>query len=154
MAGRSGGAQRDQPALPLASQLDAKPADLVGCYAQRTVIGNAIAESTDFFHMDALSSAVPPKIDADPQFARMAYTLYRLPGRRLGQGHQRPRQLFERFARTAAKVLTSECSVEVRLGRRAHNPLLIAAGFGGPPVIPWLGNKTQKLAIGLDEPQQ
>ena len=150
MAGSSGGAQRDQPALPLTNQLDVKRADLVGYYAHHTVIGNAIAESTDFFHMAALCSAVPLKIDADPQFARMASTLYCLPGRRLGQGHQRPRQLFERFVRTVAKVR----SVEVRLGRRAHNLLLIAAGFGGPPVIPWLGNKTQKLAIGLDEPQQ
>ena len=68
MAGRSGGVQRDQPALPLTNELDVKPADLVGCHAHQTVIGNAIAESTAFFHMDALSSAVPMKIYADPQF--------------------------------------------------------------------------------------
>ena len=46
-------------------------------------------------------------------------------------------------------------SVEVRLGRRAHNPLLIAAGFGDErPAIAWLGNKTLKRVIGLDEPKQ
>ena len=127
MAGRSGDAQRDQPDLPLTNELDVKPADLVGCHARQTVIENAIAESTDFFHMDALPSAVPLKIDADPQLTLMASTLYRLLGRCLGQGHERARQLFERFVGTAAKVRTSERSVEVRLGRRAYNPPLIAA---------------------------
>ena len=147
----------EKPTLLLTNQLDAKPAALVDRYARRMVIENAIAESIDFFHMDALSSAVPLKIDADLQFTLMASTLYRLLGRRLGNGHQhmRARQLFERFVRTAAKVRIDERSVEVRLGRRAHNPLLIAAGFGEDrPAIPWLGNKTLKLVIGLDEPKQ
>ncbi|MCY4594719.1 MAG: hypothetical protein OXC19_07960 [Bryobacterales bacterium] len=47
--------------------------------SRHMVIENAIAESIDFFHMDALSSAVPLKIDADLQFPLMASTLYRLP---------------------------------------------------------------------------
>lgn len=34
------------------------------------------AESIDFFHMDALSSAVPLKIDADLQFTLIASSLY------------------------------------------------------------------------------
>ena len=120
------------------------------------VIENAIAESIDFFHMDALSSAVPLKIDADLQFTLMAGTLYRLLARRIGHGHQseRARQLFNRFVRTAAKIRISQECVEVQLGRRAHNPLLIAAGFGEDrPTIPWLGNKQLRLVIGLDEPK-
>ena len=151
------GLGHDKPTLLLTNQFDAKPAALVDRYARRMVIENAIAESIDFFHMDALSSAVPLKIDADLQFTLMASTLYRLLGRRLGHGHQRmrARQLFERFVRTAATVRIGERSVELRLGRRAHNPLLLAAGFGQDrPVIPWLGNKTLKLVIGLDEPKQ
>ena len=147
----------DKPTLLLTNQLDTKPADLVDRYARRMVIENAIAESIDFFHMDALSSAVPLKIDADLQFTVMAGTLYRLLARRIGHGHEqaRARQLFERFVRTAATVRIGEDSIEVRLGRRAHNPLLIAAGFGEDrPAIPWLGNKQLKLVIGLDEPKQ
>ncbi len=147
----------DKPTLLLTNQLHTKPAELVDRYARRMVIENAIAESIDFFHMDALSSAVPLKIDPDLQFTVMAGTLYRLLGRRLGHGHERmrARQLFERFVRTAATVRIHEHSVEVRLGRRAHNPLLLAAGFGDDrPAIPWLGNKTLKLVIGLDEPKQ
>ena len=66
----------------------------------------------------------------------------------------RARQLFNRFVRTAAKIRISQECVEVRLGRRAHNPLLIAAGFGEDrPTIPWLGNKQLRLVIGLDEPE-
>ena len=150
------GLGHDKPTLLLTNQLDAKAAELVDRYARRMVIENAIAESIDFFHMDALSSAVPLKIDADLQFTLMAGTLYRLLARRIGHGHQseRARQLFNRFVRTAAKIRISQECVEVRLGRRAHNPLLIAAGFGEDrPTIPWLGNKQLRLVIGLDEPK-
>ncbi len=68
----------------------------------------------------------------------MAGTLYRLLARRHGHERMCARQLFERFMRTAATVRIDERSVEVRLGRRAHNPLLIAAGFGDDrPAYPW-----------------
>ena len=131
----------ERPTLLLTNQLQAKAADLIDRYARRMVIENAIAESIDFFHMDALSSEVPLKIDADLQFTMMAGTLYRLLARRIGRGHerQRARQLFERFVRSTATIRIQREQIEVRLGRRAHNPLLIAAGFREDrPAIPRL----------------
>ena len=145
---------RERPTLLLTNQLQARPADLIDRYARRMVIENAIAESIDFFHMDALSSEVPLKINADLQFTMMAGTLYRLLARRIGRGHerQRARQLFERFVRSSATIRIQPEQIEVRLGRRAHNPLLIAAGFREDrPTIPWLGGKPVRLLIGLEE---
>ena len=144
----------ERPTLLLTNQLRAKAADLIDRYARRMVIENAIAESIDFFHLDALCSEVPLKIDADLQFTMMAGTLYRLLARRIGRGHekQRARQLFERFVRTSAKIRIGTEEIEVRLGRRAHNPLLIAAGLREErPVIPWLGGKRLRLLIGLED---
>ena len=147
----------EKPTLLLTNQFQTLPADLVDRYARRMVIENAIADSIDFFHMDALSSAVPLKVDADLHFTLLASTLYRLLGRRLGERHERSgaRLLYDRFVKTAAKVRIHEDCVEVRLGRRAHNPLLLKAGFADEsPRIPWLANKQLKLVIGLDEPKQ
>ena len=143
-----------QPTLLITNQLRAPAAELIDRYARRMVIENAIAESIDFFHLDALSSEVPLKIDADLQFTMMAGALYRLLGRRIGRGHekQRTRQLFERFVRSTAKIQILEKEIVVRLNRRAHNPLLIAAGFREDrPAIPWLGNLPVRLLIGLEE---
>ena len=94
------------------------------------------------------------KIDVDLQFTLMASTLYGLLARRIGHGHDKTkaRQLFDRFVRTAAKVRIPEDRIEVRLGWRARNPLLIAAGFGdGETKIPWLDDRQLQIVIGYDK---
>lgn len=118
------------------------------------VIENCIQESIDFFHLDALSAAVPLKIDVDLQFTLLASTLYRLLARRIGHGHERTkaRQLFDRFVRTTATVRILGDAIDVRLGRRAHNPLRIGAGFAvGETVVPWLENRKLRILIGYDK---
>ena len=147
----------EDPTLLLTNQLDTAAAPLVDRYARRMVIENAIAESIEFFHMDALSAAVPLKIDVDLQFTVLAATLYRLLARRIGHPHDKTtaQQLFDRFVRTAATVHIDPETIEVRLGRRAHNPLLIAARFGEQEhVVPWLANRKLRIVIGHDEPKQ
>src|SRR5205814_2843040 len=52
----------------------------LGCYARRMIIENSIQDGVDFFHMDALSSAVPMKVDCDLQL-----TLMRSEERRVGK---------------------------------------------------------------------
>ena len=64
------------------------------------------------------------------------------------------RQLFERLVRSTATTQILENEIVVRLNRRAHNPLLIAAEFREDrPAIPWLGDMPVRLLIGLDEPK-
>ena len=57
----------EEPTLLLTNQRHRSAAKLIGRYAQRMIIENGIADGIDFFHMDALSSAVAMKIDCDLQ---------------------------------------------------------------------------------------
>jgi len=57
----------EEPTILLTNQLTRTAAHLVGRYAQRMIIENSIADGIDFFHMDALSSAVAMKVNCDLQ---------------------------------------------------------------------------------------
>ena len=52
----------EEPTILLTNQLHRPPAKLIERYAQRMIIENRIADGIDFFHMDALSSAVAMKV--------------------------------------------------------------------------------------------
>lgn len=62
----------DLPTLLLTNQLRASPVGLITRYAHRILVDNSIQDGVDFFHMDALSSAVPMKISCDVQLTLMA----------------------------------------------------------------------------------
>jgi hypothetical protein len=141
----------EEPTLLLTNQLSRSAAHLIGRYAQRMIIENNIADGIDFFHMDALSSAVAMKVNCDLQLTLMASSLYRLLGVRIGNGYEvaKSRHLFRDFVDATAEVAVTEDGVVVQFQRRAHNPLLVAAGFGGTEVVvPWLGKKRLRLVFG------
>src|SRR5262249_6837505 len=105
----------------------------------------------DSFHMDALSSAVAMKVDCDLQLTLMASSLYRLLGGRIGHGYEqaKSRHLFRDLVDAGAKVTVGESEVVVRYQERAHNPLLLAAGFDRTDTaIPWLGGRRLRLVFG------
>lgn len=141
----------EEPTLLLTNQLTRSAAKLIERYARRMIIENNIQDSIDFFHMDALSSAVAMKVDCDVQLTLMGSSLYRLFGQELGQGYERAksRTLFKDFVQASATVdLTAE-EILVRFQKRAHNPLLLNARFDKKRAqIPWLGNKTLRLIFG------
>lgn len=141
----------EEPTLLLTNQLGRSPAKLIGRYAQRMLIENGIEDGIDFFHMDALSSAVALKVNCDLQLTLMASSLYRLLGSRIGQGHEtaKSRHLFRDFVDATAAVTLTERAIVVRFQKRAHNPLLLAAGFDRTDTpIPWLGRKRLQLVLG------
>ena len=141
----------EEPTLLLTNQRHRSATKLIGRYAQRMIIENGIADGIDFFHMDALSSAVAMKIDCDLQLTLMASSLYRLLGARIGNGYERAksRHIFRDFVDATADVSIEEKAIVVRFQKRAHNPLLLAADFAKTDVpIPWLGNKHLRLAFG------
>jgi hypothetical protein len=141
----------EEPTLLLTNQLRRSATRLIGRYAQRMIIENTIEDGIEFFHMDALSSAVAMKVDLDLQLTLLASGLYRLLGRRIGHGYERAKSkgLFEDFINATAKVSIRDHEIEVRFQKRAHNPLLLGAGFDATHVkIPWLGNKRLRLVFG------
>jgi len=138
----------EAPTVLLTNQFRRPPSQLIGRYAQRMLIENNIEDGIDFFHMDALSSAVAMKVNCDLQLTLMASSLYRLLGTEIGHGYEvaKSRHLFRDFIDASAEVTISKRTIDVRFQRRAHNPLLSAAGFDRTNiVVPWLGRKRLRL---------
>jgi hypothetical protein len=141
----------EEPTILLTNQFHRSPAKLIGRYAQRMLIENNIEDGIDFFHMDALSSAVAMKVNCDLQLTLMASSLYRVLACRVGNGYEKAksRHLFADFIDASAHVLIGAHDIEVRFHKRAHNPYLLTADFDKTDqVIPWLGNKRLRLAFG------
>lgn len=140
----------EEPTLLLTNQLSRSPAKLITRYAQRMVIENSIADGIEFFHMDALSSAVAMKVNCDLQLTLMASSLYRLLGARIGNGyeHAKSAHLFRDFVNAPAQITLSDSEVRVQFHKRAHNPLLLAADFPSTKLpIPWLQGRILQLAF-------
>jgi hypothetical protein len=141
----------EEPTIMLTNQLRRSVAKLITRYAQRMIIENSISDAIDFFHMDALSSAVAMKVNCDLQLTLMASSLYRLLGARIGHGYQNAesRRIFRDFIDATANVHITETQIMVRFQKRAHNPLLIAAGFHNTVVgVPWLTGKRLQFVFG------
>lgn len=141
----------EEPTLLLTNQLTRSASQLIGRYARRMIIENSIADGIDFFHMDALSSAVALKVNCDLQLTLMASSLYRLLAARVGQGYEvaESRHLFRDLVNATAGITIGATEFVVRYQKRAHNPLLIAAGFDRTDVaVPWLGGKRLRLVFG------
>jgi hypothetical protein len=113
------------------------------------LIENGLADSVDFFHLDALSSAVALNVDFDVLLTIIGSGIYRLFARSLrGYERARARQLFRRFLDTTARVTITEDAVTVRVSRRAHNPILLDAGLiGTATAIPWWQGRLLRIEI-------
>lgn len=141
----------EEPTLLLTNECNRSPVKLIGRYAQRMIIENSIADGIDFFHMDALSSAVAMKVNCDLQLTLMANSLYRLLASKIGNGYQtaKSRHLFRDFIQATAHVSLTEKEILVRFQKRAHNPLLLAAGLADTDIpVPWLGGRHLQFLFG------
>ena len=141
----------EEPTLLLSNQLVRGAADLIEHYAKRMLIENSISDGVDFFHMDALSSAVALKVNCDLQLTLMASSLYRMLGARIGglYATAESRHLFRDFVEASARVTLTDKAVLVQFGKRAHNPLLLNVGFAKTDVaVPWWGGRRLQLSFG------
>ena len=141
----------EEPTLLLTNQLRRSAAKLIGRYARRMLIENNIEDGVNFFHIDALSSAVALKVNCDLQLTLMASSLYRYLGQRISNGYEvaKSRHLFQDFIDATATIDIDQRDIWVQFQKRAHNPLLIAAGFDKTDTrIPWLGNKRLHFLFG------
>ncbi|MDE0211876.1 MAG: hypothetical protein OXJ64_18595 [Boseongicola sp.] len=130
--------------------MDEPASRLVDRYARRMVIGNTIADASDFFHMDALSAAMPMRIDLDVQLTLMASSLYRRISNSIGQGFEaaKVRTIFRKLVYASAAIRITEDEIIATLGQRASSPLLVTAGYGEiAQPIPWLGNRTLRIGF-------
>jgi len=141
----------EEPTILLTNQLQRSASKLISRYARRMIIENSLADGIEFFHMDALSSAVAMKVNCDLQLTLMASSLYRVLGARIGRGYQtaKSQHIFRDFIDATASVHITKDEILVRFQKRAHNPLLIAADFHETDIrVPWLGGKRLQLIFG------
>ncbi len=139
----------EEPTILLTNDRTSSLKSLITRYALRMLIENGLAGSVDFFHLDALSSAVALNVDFDVLLTVLASGIYRLFARSL-RGYERAhaRQIFRRFLDTSARIRVERGEVVVRLPRRAHNPILIDTGHIGQAfAIPWWGGWRLRLEI-------
>lgn len=140
----------EKPTVLLTNYMKMSPSDLIERYAQRMVIENTISDGIDFFHMDALSSAVAMKVDLDLQLTLMASSLYRLFADKIGEGYANAesRHLFRDFIDAVATISLTQQEIQVRFQRRTHNPYLLAAGFQDLDLpIPWIGHRRLRFVF-------
>lgn len=141
----------EDPTFLLTNKLKRSAPKLVQRYAQRMVIENNIEDGIEFFHMDALSSAVAMKVNFDLQLTLMASSLYRLLSSRIGNGYENVKSshIFRDLIDATARINIYENEIIVQFQKRSHNPYLIAAGFDKIDIpIPWLGRKRLQFIIG------
>jgi len=141
----------EEPTFLLTNQLRRSAPKLIERYAKRMLIENNIEDGINFFHMDALSSAVAMKINCDLQLTLMGSSLYRHLAQQIGNGYEtaKSRHLFRDLVDATATVEIDEKEIVVRFQKRAHNPLLIAAGYSAMDLrVPWLGRKRMRFQFG------
>ena len=140
----------EEPTLLLTNQLRRSAPKLISRYAQRMLIENNIEDGVNFFHMDALSSAVAMKVNCDLQLTLMASSLYRFLAadrQRIRDGQVQPD--LPRPGRRRSPGHAHRTGGVVRFQKRAHNPLLLAAGFAErSPSVPWWGGRRLRLRFG------
>ncbi len=139
----------EQPTILLTNDLTSSPKKVITRYARRMLIENGLADSVDFFHLDALSSAVALNVDFDVLLTVIASGLYRLFAKALrGFERAQARQIFRRFLDTTARVGVAARDVTVTFPRRAHNPILIDAGIiDATASIPWWHGRKLRFRI-------
>src|SRR5712664_1722837 len=85
----------EAPTILLTNDLERAASKRITRYAQRMLIENHLADAVDFFHLDALSSAVALKVDFDVVLTEIATGLYRLMARQLsGYESAKARQIY------------------------------------------------------------
>jgi transposase len=144
------GLGHDEPTLFMTNDDKIKPLELVEQYAHRMLIENAIAENVDFFHLDALSSAIALQVDLDVMLTLIANALYRhLASHLEGFENAKPKQIFRRFLNTPARVKVTDTAVKVTLRRRSHHPILLASGhLNSTAAVPWWEGRRLYIDIG------
>ena len=129
---------RENPAFLITNDFEMPVELVVGNYARRWRVENAIAEAVKFFHLNALSSPILVKVHFDVAMTMIADTLYcMLAGKLRGFEDCDAPKLYRHFIRGKGTVSVKDQTVTVTYPRRAHNPILRRVAWDRlPDVMP------------------
>jgi transposase len=130
---------RDEPTLLITHDLNTPAKELFTRYAERMLVENELDAYIGGFHLDALTSAVPPNVDLDTTLTVIAGNLYRLFARDLPRyEHATPDRIWRHFLDATGTLHITPEHVTCALNLRSHHPLLIDAGYADLDTpIPW-----------------
>jgi len=133
----------EEPTLLLTNQLSRSPSHLIGRYAQRMLIREQHRGRGRFFpHGRAVfgggdEGQLRPATDADGQ---QSVPVVGGPASATATSRPSPATCSATSSTPRRGIAIDEAEVVVRYQRRAHNPLLLAAGFDKTDIkVPWLG---------------
>jgi len=132
----------EHPAYLVSNDLSAPVETLVGTYARRWRVENAISEAVTFFHLNSLSSPILVKVHFDVVMTMIADTLYAMLARHLrGFEPCDAPKIYRHFVRGKAQVTVKDGHITVTYPRKAHNPILRSVPWHRlPGSLSWLGN--------------
>lgn len=133
----------DKPTILITNDNKTPVAKLILRYALRMLIENSIANGVKFFHTTALSSSVAIRIDFDVLLTLIGQATYHILAQKLrGYEHSGAEVLFRKFIDTPGKIFIGEKEIEVRLNKRANNPILLKSGLLNSTFsLPWIKGK-------------
>ncbi len=140
---------KESPMLLLTNDTRKKPGTLLTRYARRTLVENGIGDQVAFFHVDALSSSVPIKVDLDVAPSVVGSAAYRWLGSQLrGYETAKARRVWETFLDQPGWVKLTEKEVVVKVPRFSRAPVLLdSRACRDATPIPWLGNRTIRVEV-------
>lgn len=131
-----------KPALVITNEFDLKTEELIRKYSRRWLVEKGIAEQTDFFHLNRVSSSMVIKVDFDLTMTILAHNVYRLFALDSGRySHMSDVRLFEKFISNSGEIDIRD-NIEIKLKKKRDLPLLLATMQKYRQVrISWLENK-------------
>lgn len=132
----------DLPTILITNDKKTSGSGLISRYALRMLIENSISTGVVFFHNGALSSSVAIRIGFDVLLTLVAQATYHILAQKLrGYEQSNADVLFRKFIDTPAKITIGNKEIEVRLNKRANNPILLQSGLINTSFkLPWLQN--------------
>ena len=141
------GIGREEPTLLITNDLHTPAKDLFTRYAERMLVENELDAYIGGFHLDALTSAVPLKVDLDTTLTVVAGNLYRLFARHLPRyENATPDRIWRHFLDATGTLHITDTDVTCALNLRSHHPVLIDAGYADLAIpIPWWNQRTLRF---------
>ena len=132
-----------KPAFIITNEFDLSVENIIRKYSRRWIVEKTIAEQTDFFHLNRVSSSMVIKVDFDLTMTVLAHNLYKLLALDLERySHFSDVRLFEKFISNSGEIDITDNSIAVKLKKKRDLPLLLEAMEQYKNMkIPWLGDK-------------
>lgn len=132
-----------KPAVILTSDFELPLNRIVRKYSRRWLVEKGIAEQTDFFHLNRVSSSMVIKVDFDLVMSILAHNLYRLMALSSGRyQHFSDERIFEMFIDNSGEITIGNAAIQIELKKKRELPLLL--DFFKKEKInncPWLNKK-------------